>query len=66
LPYAITQELTSSSSGALIPATENSKRPVTARVTHAGLATVIQYDLRAPAARWISPLSFDQAYHPLL
>jgi len=40
--------LTTSSSGALIPATEASTRPVTVQVTQPGLATVIQCDLRMP------------------
>jgi hypothetical protein len=48
LPHAISQELTLSSSGALIAATAPSPRPVTVRVTQPGLATVIQYDLRMP------------------
>ena len=48
MPHAITQELTLSLSGTLIPATENVTRPVTTRVTHAGLATAIQHDLRMP------------------
>jgi hypothetical protein len=37
-----------SSSGALVTAVENSTKPVTTRVTHAGLAIVDQYDLRLP------------------
>jgi len=41
LPHAITEMLTTSSSGALIAATENSTRPVTVRVTQPGLAKVI-------------------------
>jgi hypothetical protein len=48
LPHAIMENLTTTSSGALIPATEGSTQPVTRRVTHAGIATVIQYDLRMP------------------
>ncbi len=48
LAHAITEMLTTSSSGALIPATEASTRPVTVQVTQPGLATVIQYDLRMP------------------
>jgi hypothetical protein len=42
------ESLTTTSSGALIPATEGSTRPVTTRITHAGLSTVVQYDLRLP------------------
>jgi len=48
LAHTITEMLTTSSSGALIPATEASTRPVTVQVTQPGLATVIQYDLRMP------------------
>jgi hypothetical protein len=48
LAHAITENLITSSSGALIAATENSTRPVTVQVTQPGLATVIQYDLRMP------------------
>jgi hypothetical protein len=48
LPHPIMQELTSSSSGAFIAATEGSTRPVTVQVTQPGLATVVQYDLRMP------------------
>jgi hypothetical protein len=46
LPHAITEELTTTSSGAVVPVTEGSTRPVTRRVTHAGIATLLQYDLR--------------------
>ena len=38
-----------SSSGALVPATEGSTRPVTTR-THAGIVKVDQYELRIPSA----------------
>jgi hypothetical protein len=48
LPHAVTERFETSSSGALLTATENSTKPVTTRVTHAGIATVIQYDLRMP------------------
>jgi hypothetical protein len=48
LPHAVAQKFETSSSGALVPATEGSTRPVTTRITHAGLATVVQYDLRLP------------------
>jgi hypothetical protein len=46
LPHAVTQKLEMSSSGALIAATESSTRPVTVIVTNAGIAVVVQYDLR--------------------
>jgi hypothetical protein len=36
------------SSCALVAATENSTKPVTTRVTHAGIAIVDQFDLRMP------------------
>src|SRR4051812_27198365 len=45
LPHAIAEELVTTPSGALAPVTEGSTKPVTMRVTHAGLATVTQYDL---------------------
>ena len=48
LPNAITEELELSASGAMVPVTAGSTRPVTTRITHAGLATVVQYDLRLP------------------
>jgi hypothetical protein len=48
LPNAITQKFETSSSGALIPATEGSTRPVTVTVTNAVIAVVEQYDLRMP------------------
>jgi hypothetical protein len=48
LAHAITEELTTTSSGAMVPVTEGSTRAVTRRVTHAGLATVVQYDLWLP------------------
>jgi hypothetical protein len=48
LPSAITERFEISSSGALVTAVEGSTQAVTTRVTHAGLATVIQYDLRLP------------------
>jgi hypothetical protein len=38
----------SSNSGALVPATEGSTKPVTMTITNAGIATVEQYDLRMP------------------
>jgi hypothetical protein len=48
LPHAISQELTMSSSGALVAATAASSRPVTVRVTQPGLAMVVMYELRTP------------------
>jgi hypothetical protein len=48
LPHAISQELTTSSSGALVAATDGSTRPVTVQVTQPGLAMIVQYDLRIP------------------
>ena len=48
LPHAVTERFETSSSGALIAATENSSKPVTTRVTHAGIAIVDQFDLRMP------------------
>jgi hypothetical protein len=46
LATAITERFTRRADGELEPVTEGSTRPVTRRVTHAGIATVIQYDLR--------------------
>jgi hypothetical protein len=37
-----------SSSGALVTPTENSTKPLTTRVTHAGIAIVNQFNLRLP------------------
>jgi hypothetical protein len=48
LPHAVPQRFETSSSGALIPPTEGSTKPVTVTVTNAGIATVEQYDLRMP------------------
>ena len=48
LAYAVAQKFETSSSGALIPATEGSTKPVTVTVTNAGIATVEQFDLRMP------------------
>ena len=48
LPLAIVQKFETSSSGALIPVTEGSTKPVSVQVTHAGIAAVEQYDLRMP------------------
>jgi hypothetical protein len=48
LPHAVAQRFETSSSGALIPATEGSTKPVSVIVTAAGLATVEQYDLPMP------------------
>jgi hypothetical protein len=49
LPHAIVEKLVTTSSGALVRATESSTPTI--QITHAGLATVIQCDLRAPEAR---------------
>jgi hypothetical protein len=48
LPHVITERFETSSSGALVTAIENSTKPVTTRVTHAGIAIVDQFDLRLP------------------
>ena len=48
LPHAVVQRFEVSSSGALVPATEGSTKPVTVTVANAGIATVEQYDLRMP------------------
>ena len=48
LPHAIVEKFETSSSGALVTAAENSTKPVTTRVTHAGIAIVDQYDLWLP------------------
>ena len=50
LPHAIIESLVTTSSGALAAATEGSTRPVTTRIMHAGLVTVIQYSLSMPRA----------------
>jgi hypothetical protein len=47
-PHAITERFETTSSGALVTATENSTKPVTTRVTHAGIAIVDQFNLRLP------------------
>jgi hypothetical protein len=46
LPHAVRQDMTISSSGALVAATEGSTRPVTVSITNAGVAVVDQFDLR--------------------
>jgi hypothetical protein len=48
LPHSIQQRFETSSSGALVPVTEGSTKPVTVQVAHAGIATVEQFDLRMP------------------
>ena len=48
LLHAITERFETTSSGALVTATENSTKPVTTRVTHAGIAIVDQFNLRLP------------------
>ena len=45
LPHAVSTAMTLTSSGAFEPATENSTKPVTMRVTNAGIAIVEQFDL---------------------
>jgi hypothetical protein len=46
LPHAVPQRFEVSSSGALVPLTEGSTKPVTVTVTNAGIAAVEQFDLR--------------------
>jgi len=46
LSHAVAQKFETSSSGALVPVTEGSTKPVTVQVTNAGIATVEQFDLR--------------------
>jgi hypothetical protein len=48
LAHAIAQKFETSSSGAFVAAVENSTKPVTTRVTHAGIAIVDQYVMRLP------------------
>jgi hypothetical protein len=48
LPTAISQKFTTRADGELVPLTEGSTRPVTMHTTHAGIATVEQFDLRMP------------------
>jgi hypothetical protein len=48
LAARVAQKFEVTSSGALVPATEGSTKPVTVQVTNAGIATVEQYDLRMP------------------
>ena len=48
LPHAIQQRFEVSSSGALVPVTEGSTKPVSVQITNAGIAVVEQYDLRMP------------------
>ena len=48
LPNAVAQKFETSSSDALIAATEGSTRPVSVTVTNAGIAVVEQFDLRMP------------------
>jgi hypothetical protein len=43
---AVAQKFETSSTGARVPITEGSTKPVSAQVTNAGIATVEQYDLR--------------------
>jgi hypothetical protein len=46
LPHAVAQRFEVSSSGALVPASDGSKKPTTATVTNAGFANVEQFELR--------------------
>jgi hypothetical protein len=46
LAHAVAQRFETSSSGALVPATEGSTKSVTVTTTNAGIATVEQFDLR--------------------
>jgi hypothetical protein len=48
LPHAVAQKFETSSSGALIPATEGSTKPVSLIVIGAGLARFEQYESRMP------------------
>jgi hypothetical protein len=48
LAHPVAQRFEVSSSGALIPATEGSTKPVTVTITNAGIATVEQFELHAP------------------
>jgi hypothetical protein len=48
LSTAITEQFTRRADGELEPLTEGSTKPTTTRVTHAGIATVDQFDLRLP------------------
>jgi hypothetical protein len=48
LPHAMVEELVTLADGSFGPVTEGSTMPVTRRVTHAGIATVLKYDLRMP------------------
>jgi hypothetical protein len=48
LPHAVVEELVAHADGSFGPVTEGSTMPVTRRVTHAGIATVVKYDLRVP------------------
>jgi hypothetical protein len=45
LPHAVAQRFEVSSSGALVPATLGSTKPVTLTVTNAGIAVVEQFEL---------------------
>jgi hypothetical protein len=48
LPHAIVEKFETSSSGTLVTAVEGSTRAATTRVTHAGIAVVVQLNLRLP------------------
>jgi len=46
LPHAVQQRFEIAADGTLIAPTEGSSKPVSVQVTHAGIATVEEYDLR--------------------
>ena len=48
LLHAVAQRFEVSSSGALLPASDGSTKPVTVTVANAGIAVVEQFDLRMP------------------
>ena len=48
LPHAVAQRFEVLSSGALVPVTEGSTKPVTVTFRNAGIAVVEQFDLRMP------------------
>jgi hypothetical protein len=48
LPHAVAQRFETSSSGALVPPTEGSTKPVSLVITNAGVARIERYDLWMP------------------
>jgi hypothetical protein len=48
LPHAIQQKFEIAPDGTFAPVTEGSTKPTSVVVTNAGVATVEQYELRAP------------------